>query len=52
LEAGARPCSVEAQQLVSHDVDAKLRPLVLICPPGHPICELLYETRGLLPLRI
>jgi len=52
LEARARPCSVEAQQLVSHDVDAKLRPSVLICPPGHPIFELLYDIRGLLPLRI
>jgi hypothetical protein len=29
LEARARPCSVEAQQLVSHDVDAKLRPLII-----------------------
>jgi hypothetical protein len=26
LEARARPCSVEAHQLVSHDVDAKLKP--------------------------
>jgi hypothetical protein len=52
LEARARPCSVEPQQLVSHDVVAKLRPLVLICPLGHPIFELLYDIRGLLPLRI
>jgi hypothetical protein len=29
LEARARPCSVEAQQLVSHDVDAKLRLLII-----------------------
>jgi hypothetical protein len=29
LEARARPCSVEAQQLVSHDVDAKLRPPII-----------------------
>jgi hypothetical protein len=43
---------VEAHQLVSHDVDAKLKPPVLICPPGHPIFELLYDIRGLLPLRI
>jgi hypothetical protein len=43
---------VEAQQLVSRDVDAKLRPPVLICPLGHPIFELLYDIRGLLPLRI
>jgi hypothetical protein len=52
LEARAKPCSVEPQQLVSHDVVAKLRPLVLICPLGHPIFELLYDIRGLLPLRI
>jgi hypothetical protein len=52
LEARARPCSVEAQQLVSHDVDAKLRPPVLICPLGHPIFERLNDIRGLLPLRI
>jgi hypothetical protein len=51
LEARASACSVEAQQLVSHDVDAKLIPLVLICPPGHPIFELSYDIRGLLPLR-
>ncbi|KAH8947311.1 hypothetical protein BDL97_11G033700 [Sphagnum fallax] len=29
LEARARPCSAEAQQLVSHDVDAKLRPPII-----------------------
>ncbi|CAM6013663.1 unnamed protein product [Sphagnum balticum] len=29
LEARASACSVEAQQLVSHDVDAKLRPLII-----------------------
>jgi hypothetical protein len=29
LEARARPCSVDAQQLVSHDVDAKLRPPII-----------------------
>jgi len=43
---------VEAQQLVSHDVDAKLRPSILICPSGHPIFELLSDIRELLPLRI
>jgi hypothetical protein len=51
LEARASACSVEAQQLVSHDVYAKLIPLVLICPPGHPIFELSYDIRGLLRLR-
>ncbi|KAH9547465.1 hypothetical protein CY35_11G035300 [Sphagnum magellanicum] len=29
LEARASACSVEAQQLVSHDLDAKLRPLII-----------------------
>ncbi|CAK9196377.1 unnamed protein product [Sphagnum troendelagicum] len=29
LEPRARPCSVEPQQLVSHDVVAKLRPLII-----------------------
>ncbi|CAK9196375.1 unnamed protein product [Sphagnum troendelagicum] len=29
LQARASACSVEAQQLVSHDADAKLRPLII-----------------------